>query len=207
MSIIPVSNVFGATQEEMFWKWFQINENSIFNFENDREKIFHELSGKMHKIHPDLTFEFTPIRENGKREFVITAGGIKTAFPSVEKLYKSAPNIKRWHFIKFRPRRNPLNNLSYGGKDIVTANVHYKMYKDEEKIGIVLFFDGYNEKEGNIYEDIGYLFLDQALGEYDIETRIGFVEFHGRDSEHYEGSLSLSKLSKDFDAYLENSAK
>jgi len=37
------------------------------------------LASEMHKVHPDLTFEFGPVEEE-RREFVITAGGIKGAF-------------------------------------------------------------------------------------------------------------------------------
>lgn len=64
----------------------------LFHFETDQEKTFDKLSAELKKANPDLTFEFGPV-ENGKREFVISAAGIKTAFPYVESLFNSAPKL------------------------------------------------------------------------------------------------------------------
>ena len=61
-----------AIPEEAFWKWFQRNENSLFDFEKDRERTFDLLGAEMHKLNPNLTFEFGP-KEDGRREFVISA--------------------------------------------------------------------------------------------------------------------------------------
>jgi len=204
MAIFSFSNAFGGSPEQKFWEWFENNEERLFHFEREREAIFDKLSHEMKNVNPDLTFEFGPVKENGKREFVITAGGIKNAFPSVESLFSTAPNLKRWEFVKYRPRRSPLNDISYGGKSIAVKDVHYKMYKDGEKVGIVLFLDGYNEEEHETFGSIGFLFLDEALGEYDIETKVGFIEFHGRDSKHFEGAQFLSELADAFDYYFRN---
>ena len=161
----------------------------------------------MNKVNPDLTFEFGPVDARGKREFVISAGGIKSAFPSVEYLYKSAPKLSRWHFIKYRPRRSPLNDIEYGGKTIKAANVQYNLYKDGDKLGIILFFADYSEKEKDVFGNIGYLLLDEALGEYDMETRVGFIEFHGHESKQYSNAKSLATLAENFDDYFKNNTK
>jgi len=207
MTIFSFSNVFGASPEQKFWKWFESHEGMLFDFERDRENIFDELSVEMNKVNPDLTFEFGPVNGNGKREFVISAGGIKKSFPSVELLFSTSPNLDRWEFIKYRPRRSPLNDLDYGGKSIASKDVDFKMFKDGEKVGIVLFLDGYNEKEHDTYGNLGYLFLDEALGEYDMETKVGFIEFHGRASKYFEGSRPLSELADDFDYYFNSKSE
>ena len=93
-----------ATPEQAFWSWFEKNEKRLFTFETDRDRVFNELAGKLKQVHESVTFEFGPV-EDGKREFVISADGIKDAFPAVEKLYALAPKLPRWKFIKFRPRR------------------------------------------------------------------------------------------------------
>src|SRR5579872_3520965 len=165
-----------ASHEDEFWKWFTANEPRLFAFESDREAIFDELGREMRLVNSDLTFEFGPVQD-GKREFVISAGGIKSAFPAVEALYGVAPSLKRWVWVKYRPRRLPINDLEYGGKMVKADNVRYLLAKDGDKVGIVLFFDGYSEKEKNTYGQIGFLFLDEALGEYAMETQVGFVEF------------------------------
>ena len=204
ISILSVSNVFGATPETKFWKWFQKNEEGLFHFEKDRERIFDELSIEMRKVSQDLTFEFGPVTGEGKREFVISAGGIKNAFPQVESLAESAPDLEKWIFVKYRQRREPLNDLEFGGVSIAANDVHFKMFQDGEKVGIVLFFADQNEAQSDIYANIGYLMLDEALGELDIETKVGFIEFHNRESEYFEGSQLLLELAEAFDSYFEN---
>jgi hypothetical protein len=204
MSFFPFKNAFAGSSEAKFWKWFVKNQDMLFEFEKDRENIFDKLSSEINKVNPNLTFEFSPKLESGKREFVISAAGIKDAFPVVEALYNSAPNLSKWIFIKFRPRRRPLNDVSFGGKSIKASEVHYKMFKDQEKVGLIIFLDGYNDAEKDTYGNIGYLFLDEALGEYDIEMKVGLIEFHSRESEYFEGSRPISELADHFDEYYKN---
>ena len=204
--VMALISMFGfkanASGEEGFWKWFQKNEEMIFNFEKDREGIFDQLTAALSKVDQNLTFEFSSIREDNKREFVISAGGIKDSFPSVESLFDSAPDLENWVFVKFRQRRTPLNDLTYGGVSVKASDVFYNLYKDGDKLGVVLFFDGYNESEHLLYANLGYLFLDEALGEYDVETKLSFIEFHSKTSAHYERAKPLKQLTVQFDDYF-----
>ena len=83
MGFFSFSNAFGDTPENKFWNWFINNQDMLFNFEKDTETVFEKLSFQMNKVNSDLTFEFGPIQASGKREFVISAGGIKSAFSSL----------------------------------------------------------------------------------------------------------------------------
>ncbi len=205
VSILSFFDAFsGGSKEARFWKWFVKNQEMLFHFERDQETIFDKLSAKMDKVHPDLTFEFSSVRENRKREFVISAGGIRAAFPAVKSLFIQAPMLERWEFVKFRQRCYPLMEVNFGGKAVNPEDVHFNMYKDDDKVGIILFFDGYNEVEEDTYASIGFLLLDEALGEYDIATKVGFAEFHSRESEHFEGASLLSELPGIFDHYWKN---
>jgi hypothetical protein len=199
----------GETKEATFWRWFQKNESRLFSFEKDRERVFGDLAGALKKVDSDLTFEFGPVLSDGRREFVISAGGIKNTFPAVEALYSSAPKIDRWILVKFRPRRSPLNDLEFSGRKVRAADVHYLLFRDENpaKVGIMIFFDGYREEERSVFGQIGYLFLDEALGEYDVEMRLGDIVFQARGSKYFEQARPLSELSKDFDDYFENRKK
>jgi hypothetical protein len=130
---------------------------------------------------------------------VISAGGISTAFPSVEALYNKAPSLSRWVWVKYRPRRLPINDLNYGGKSVKADDVRYVLSKDGDKVGIVLFFDGYSEKYKGTFGQIGYLFLDEALGEFSVETQVGFIEFQGQNSKYFAQSHPLRELPAHFD--------
>jgi hypothetical protein len=205
MAFLMVFNFFGckdsSSKEAAFWKWFVANEARLFAFEKDQDAIFDELAREMHRVNTDLTFEFSPV-ENDRREFVISAGGIRKSFPAVEALFSSAPKLARWEWIKYRPRRFQIHDVLFGGTTVKADEVRYLMAKDGEKVGIVLFFDGYSEEEKSVYANIGYLLLDQALGEFSIETQVGFIEFHAQDSEYFAQSRPLDELPRQFDEYL-----
>jgi hypothetical protein len=189
-----------ASSEANFWSWFTANESRLFTFESDQVRVFDDLSKELRRVNGDLTFEFGPVK-GGKREFVISAGGIRSAFPAVEALYGAAPPLQRWVWVKYRPRRLPINDLEYGGKKIRADDVRYLLAKDGDKVGIVLFFDGYSEKKKSTFGQIGYLFLDEALGEYAMETQVGFVEFQPRSAQYFERSRPLVELPAQFDHF------
>ncbi len=194
---------YDNSQEGLFWKWFYDNDKLIYNFEDDTERIFDLISNEINKINPHLTFEIGPIEEDGKRDFVISADGIIDAFPAVKTLFGLAPYLKNWNFIKFRPRRN-IHSISYGGKSVSEPDIFYKLYSVKDKVGIQLFINGYNKDEHEIYSSIGYLLLDDALGEYDVETKVSFVEFHDINSTDFNGARSISELSIHFDSCFKN---
>jgi hypothetical protein len=203
--LLPMPLFAKDTKEQAFWKWFAKNQHELYHFEKDREAIFDRLSAAMEKVHDALTFEFSPIRENGTREFVISAGGIKAAFPSVEALHATAPKLPKWTVLKYRQRRNPLNDLEFAGRRVKSSDVHYAIFKDEapNKVGIMMFLDGYTEEvKGNVWRQIGYLSLDEALGEYDVEMHVGAIVFFDRSSKYFEHARPLAELPSHFDERL-----
>ena len=162
-------------------------------FEKQAEKIFDEIQSHLHKINSDLTFEISWIKE-GRRDFIISADGILSA-------YSEKPAFKEWNIIKFRPRRKIENSIKIGEKELLSADIKFMFIKDEnpEKAGIVLFCKGFNKNEENVYNSIAFLYLDESLGEYDVETYIGSITVQGFDSEYFDNSVSIEKLAEEFD--------
>lgn len=189
-----------STPESVFWKWFKSNEDELFSWESDRDAVFDRLAAAMAQVHPDLTFEFGPVQD-GAREFVISASGIKAAFPAVEALHAQAPLLERWKWVKFRPRRAELHDIEFAGRRVQAEDVHFLLAKDDPKVGIVLFFDGYGEAEHGTFGQIGYLLLDEALGELAVETQVGFINFQSRSSAYFEHASPLVDLQRQFDEF------
>lgn len=191
-----------GTPEQDFWNWFQKNDESLFHFENDQEKTFDRLATEIKKVHPSLTFEFGPVKD-GKREFVISADGIRDAFPSVESLYAAAPKLNHWIWIKFRPRRLPMD-IEYGGVKVKAADVFCTIEPDKGNAGLTLYVRGYQPDQAQTYTGIVFLMLDQALGEYDVETKVGFIQ----TKDYSEGStlekVPLKDLPNALDAFFAN---
>ncbi|KQZ42607.1 hypothetical protein [Duganella sp. Root1480D1] len=188
-----------ASPESDFWTWFQKSDNMLFDFETDQEAVFDQLAAKMHQVDARLTFEFGP-KKQGRREFVISADGNRDAFPMVEKLYAAAPHLARWNVIKFRPRREPFD-ISYGGVTVKAQTVSAFVRRDGGKAAIAVLIPGYTKARHNEYAMIAFLLLDQALGEYDVETRIGGVDVTA-PSARYPKTTPLKDLPKSVDAVL-----
>ena len=155
------------------------------------------LSAEMHKLNPSLTFEFGPI-EDGKREFVISADGVKEAFPQVEALYAAAPSLPRWKFIRFRPRRKPMD-VKYGGVSVRAASVTVQLVQNGQVADVTVFIPNYSEADRKTFGAIAFLLLDGALGEYDVETRVGQINVDATLKVQAQTS-SLQDLPKAFDA-------
>ena len=191
----------GGAKEAEFWKWFEANEQMLYEFEVDQERIFDQLLVELHKVHPNLTFEFGPTNEGDWREFVISADGIKEAFPAVESLFSQAPQLDQWKFVKFRPRRTPMP-VCFGSRCVNPEDVHFQLFRDGDKIGIMLFIEGYQQQDRDFFAQAGYLLLDEALGEFTVETEVGFIDFAGRDSKYFDDKFALPLLSQAFDDAL-----
>jgi len=186
--------------EKEFWNWFVQHEAELFRLRPDREaepeSMFDKLASELQKVHPDLAFEFGPNETN--REFVISAGGIKRAFSSVAALVNSAPTLDRWQITAFRPRRDPVNVVEFRGKRVDPKDVQFTLLSNGKMPGVRLFIPGYRDADSDIRQ-IGYLLLDEALGEYDVETSLGPIEMLSPEA-HTEGRrFPLAELPKQFD--------
>lgn len=148
--------------ERKFWEWFEKNKDEIFDFELDQERILDKLSDRLARVHRDLTFEFVP-KEDGHREFVVSAGGLKQAFPAVSSLVSAAPHLDRWRIIAFRPRRSPLYHIQIGDKSLDPDDLEFSLFAAGSAIGVQLFIPGFREDDTTL-KQIGYLMLDNALG-------------------------------------------
>ena len=186
-------------KEHEFWRWFQTNETKLFDFETDRERVFDELQRELHKVNAGLTFEFGP-KVNGIRDFVISADGIKDVFPSVIALGDAAPSLQRWKIIKFRPRRDPVP-VTLNGLKLSPDQIDFTIEPDAGKVGITLFVDGYTKEQHDRYAAVAFLMLDSALGEYDVETKIGGIDFMPRTAKTTVPKQPFSALVKSFDTF------
>lgn len=186
--------------EVRFWEWFKNNEDMLFHFDRDRKRTFDKLKAAISKVHPGLTFEFGP-DENGARDFVISADGLKDVFPAVESLHAAAPSLPRWRFIKFRPRRSAMT-LQIGDIKLEPEDLEVAIEADGDKAGFTVFIKGYDKSCSNVLSQAAFIMLDQAIGEYDMETKVGFIEIKPYDVEPKYNRHSLVELPQMFDKFI-----
>ncbi len=192
-----------VSREEEFWTWFQKNEDSIFSFEEDQERVFLQLRTAMKKVHSDLTFELSVVKD-GKREFVISADGIRTAFPAVETLYDKAPALPRWTIVKFR-QRHGATGIQMGDIKVMPEDIEFSL-EDGAKVGINSFIKGYNEANARPFLQIAFILLDHAIGEYDMETKVGEIKVFPYEKNSTNPRYNIDTLPSVFDI-LTNSHK
>ena len=193
-------SLFKKSKEEKFWEWFCKNSAEIFDFEKDQEAIFDKIQAELGKIDVNLTFEISS-KKNSKRDFILSADGILSLFPVVEALFSAKPDLPEWNFVKFRPRRAIGNSIRFGNIELFPRDVRFLLVDEDDdendKIGIVLFLRGFDGSA--LFNQIGFLFLDECLGEFDVETKVGGISFKDFDSEHFEKSKPIEELPATFD--------
>ncbi len=187
-------------QYEKFWSFFLENEDALFDIENYPEAALEGLDDHLRKIHSNLSFEFGPV-VNGKREFVISPSGISDAISVVEKLYDVRPPLERWDIKKFKQRKDDLADLElrFGDLALSAESIHYTLHDEGEKVGVKLYFDGYTDDAYELFGQAGFIFLDSALGEYDVMTKIGTIEYFSKSDLFAAAAKPLTNLAKEFD--------
>ncbi len=162
-----------GSPEDRFWKWFSANSPRLLAIRSGDEPVAGELAAELAQVHPDLTWEVGP--PAAQRELVISAGGIVGAFPAVKALVAARPSLVGWKVIAFRPRRDPSFSVRLGSYELKPDDVWFAAEADGQKVGLTVYVMGY--EEGNLAaQQAVFLLLDNALGEYEVETRVGFIE-------------------------------
>jgi hypothetical protein len=172
--------IFGLTscqsqnKNEAFWNWFSKNQSQYYEFENNQEKLFDELSARLKEIDTNLVFEFGPIRDN-VREFTISADGIIDSFPKVQQLVNDAPTFTNWKINAFRQRITDEDiSIKYDDFKISYEDIFFRYSEENGKIGVELNIRNY--KDDANYNNAIYLLLDSLLGEYDVETKLSWID-------------------------------
>lgn len=161
--------------EERFWTWFVKSEPALYAVQSADEPICDSLATELRRVRGALTFEFGPV-DRGRREFVISADGIREAFPAVLALVKAAPRMPRWTIIPFRPARPDHFTLRLGNVSVDTKNVLFVAEAEGELTHLTLAIPGFRPTADKVYEQAAYLLLDTMLGEYAVETAVGAID-------------------------------
>lgn len=183
-------------KEDKFWKWFIKNEEYIYkNVDNlkFRDAIFDDITEHFQEIDENLTFEFSPIHENGIREFFISADGIKESFPAVERMISKSPKLKNWQFNAFR-QRIPGDSiaLNFGDYEIGYDDIYFRYSTENNELGIELNIRNFDDS-GEMKNAI-YILLDSLIGEYDVTVNINWIEWKKLEEENIQNLQPLINL-------------
>ncbi|MCA6364136.1 MAG: hypothetical protein IM638_13955 [Bacteroidetes bacterium] len=168
-------SVSSPAQYTAFWNWFSSVSTHYFNIEKSThvQHDLHQLKAKLSEVNKSLTFEIGPVRENGKRELVISADGIKSVFPIVIDLVHLAPELAQWTIFAFRQPKKEFTVLEYGPLRVSYDDIYFRATPEGDKLAIELHIRNY--KEDDIWNGAMFILLDNVIGEYQTEMRLGHL--------------------------------
>lgn len=182
------------TKEQLFWEWFSEKSAQYLNFENDQKRLFEELGKELQAVDDNLSFEFSPALSNGKREFVITAQGIKKSFPAVTKLVTAAPSFPNWIIIAFRQPHLDYTRIEYLNIQFDFDDVFFLYGKSNGKVDLDLHIRGYQGAYG--WKEAISLLLDKIIGEYNTEMKIGGISIKKLNVSDIPNLYPITELAK-----------
>lgn len=186
----------------VFWDWFESKSEEFYHLEDNMDELFDELTTELHAYNSRLTFVFSTVLEDGKREMIISADGSKSDFPAVEKLIDAAPELDKWTFIGFRPRMEGSFAVNYDGLELDPKNMKFTHYADGDLCGIEVFIKDYDESDDR-FGGAFFVLMDNALGEYDTETKIGGIELFAYPEDTTD-LLPFTDIAAVVDSYFED---
>ena len=163
--------------QQEFWDWFAANRERYANLAevSDLEARLDEVGQQLHRVDKRLAFAFLS-NPTDEREFIISADGDIEAFPVVESLVAAAPELGGWKIIAFRQRGDAGAVIQIGAVELGPEQMWFALEKDGDQVGLELYFGGIELSDE--VAGAAFILLDVALGEYDVETKVGFVERH-----------------------------
>ena len=201
-------SIFGDSQtpEEKFWNWFDTNRERVqsslyISKDKINDALIEEIGKKVKGYNKAISWEMGQAQD-GVWELILGCDGIKEGIPQVEKLVNSAPKLPNWRILKYRQPRpiENTNRIAYEGLSINPDEIMVYFEKNDEtsKFDIAVFFKHYSETDKR-YMSCGFLYLDEILGEYNVMTKVGSIEFlELTESIDKSKLLSLAEFQKAF---------
>lgn len=188
--------------KDKFRKWFSKNEHRIFkHIENsdDTALLYEEIQHRLNKIDKNLCFEYSSILCSGKREFVISADGHGDVFHVVQDIVDEFPTLDNWEMKAFRQRlKEKEYSITMDDYSIGYQDIFFKYTLANDELGIDLYIDEY-DYSGEM-QNVVFVLLDALIGEYDMVSKIDWIEWHLLDRREEDSLHALIELPAVIDA-------
>lgn len=159
-----------------FWVWFANKGESFRDPERIHSSALDQMRDHLYKIQPGLTYELCV--SNGRTtELVISADGDRNLFPKVFEVVDAAPNLVGWKITAFRQPGKIDGKIEMNGISLSPIDMWFATEPDGSRTGITLYIRGLTEENRKQILSLAFVMLDNALGEFVVETAVGFIEF------------------------------
>jgi hypothetical protein len=177
----------------IFWNWFQDNnqtiKNLIIEIPKNQQNISYWLNKQLGYYCKELDFIIVfPIKENQKTELIITANGNTAYFNQVIELINNAPVLRHWKFTAFIQPTEKIERIIKGLDEpyifqeitIKTSEIKFLPlnYDDRiQKLDIIIYLKNYKiHCNTKILQQAIYIILQEVLGEKSLDQNINFVQ-------------------------------
>jgi hypothetical protein len=92
--------------------------------------------------------------------------------------------------------------IKIGDIRVSPDDVEVTIQADGEKAGLTVYLRGLDKKREDQYLQAAFLLLDQAIGEYDMEIKVGFIEIKPFEQSTKFQRLNLLSLQTVFDTFM-----
>lgn len=161
--------------EEQFWKWFESNSDSIKNLRRNHRKVIEGLQSELSKVSEGLTFEVGS-KESYGHDFVVSADGMPERFSSVIRLVGAAPALPAWRIIPFRQPKGSHFTIEFGGHKLSPDELWFAATPNAYLLDLTFYVKGLARRNRELIMGATLIALDTALGEFDVETKIGRID-------------------------------
>lgn len=201
----------------IFWNWFQDNNQTIKNLFNDtpenQKHISFWLSKNLSYYCKEIDFMIVlPVDKNkNKSEFIITANGNPEYFNQVIDLVDNAPKLKNWKFIAFIQPMERIDKLMKGLDDpyifhemtLKASELTFlplEYHELSQKVDIVVFLKRYNLYCGTkTLQEAIFIIMQDIVGEKSLYQNVNFVQL-AQEPDNTEGLIKLY----DFQFFIDN---
>jgi hypothetical protein len=196
----------GGNTAEAFWSWFAKAAPKIardyaafVRGGGAPDVLLKDVGKQLRRYSPGLVAEIGKAGETF--DLVISADGIRANIEPVLALVRAAPQIAGWKVTAFRSRKTlAAANLQLGPLTLHRSDVRFRLGDlDDGHCDLIIAF-----REKILPPDMdpafpGFLLTDIALGEYDVMTRIGAVDFAVFDAVTLGDFLPFDQLPEQLD--------
>jgi hypothetical protein len=196
-SIVAAKLAPASEATAQFWSWFTVNASRLAS--GDLEKAMVEINDHLEPTHRGIFVEIGAGEH--VRTLVITADGNRDYFPLVQKVFDVRPaSIPGWKIVAFRQRDAAPFTIELGGLKLDPKDLRFVAGAGASgKIDLDVFVASYTDTPE--LKQALYIVLDHTLGEFDMETKIGGIDFHAL-SEAGSSARPLLELPRVLDAVV-----
>lgn len=165
---------------EIFWKWFEENNEQLTMLddldEGVEEKLLEEMQKALDAYCEGLTYEIGDQTNKG-RTLTFSAEGDTDLFKYVTDLVEEAPDFDWWEFVAFKQPKGKGLKVTFDKYRFDTRKMYFMELENEESpdmVGLRVALEKPVEDDDQL---VGvYVTVEALIGEFDCATLVGYLD-------------------------------